>query len=64
MNFGILIFDEVEELDFVGPWEMLTMWSMVADGPSNCLVVAQSPGPLRQGLVCQSTLLVLRLPAA
>ena len=27
MNFGILIFDEVEELDFIEPWEMLTMWS-------------------------------------
>lgn len=47
MNFGILIFDEVEELDFVGPWEMLTMWSKVAAGPGNCLVVAQSPGPVR-----------------
>jgi len=47
MNFGILIFDEVEELDFVGPWEILTMWSKVADGPHNCLVVAQSPGPVQ-----------------
>ncbi|MBB3182413.1 DJ-1/PfpI family protein [Variovorax sp. Sphag1AA] len=47
MNFGILVFDDVEELDFVGPWEMLTMWSKVADGPSQCLVVAQSPGPVK-----------------
>ncbi|HUD33528.1 MAG TPA: DJ-1/PfpI family protein [Variovorax sp.] len=47
MNFGILIFDGVEELDFVGPWEMLTMWSKVAEGPSQCLVVAQSHGPVR-----------------
>lgn len=47
MNFGILIFDEVEELDFVGPWEMLTMWSKVAEGLAHCLVVAQSPGPVR-----------------
>ncbi|MDM0054743.1 DJ-1/PfpI family protein [Variovorax fucosicus] len=47
MNFGILLFDEVEELDFVGPWEMLTMWSKVAEGPSNCSVVAQSLGPVR-----------------
>ena len=42
MNFGILIFNQVEELDFVGPWEMLTMWSKVANGPENCLVVSQS----------------------
>lgn len=47
MNFGVLVFDDVEELDFVGPWEMLTMWSKVADGPGQCLVVAQSPGPVR-----------------
>lgn len=47
MNFGILIFDDVEELDFVGPWEMLTMWSKVAEGPSKPFVIARSPGPVR-----------------
>jgi transcriptional regulator GlxA family with amidase domain len=47
MNFGILVFDDVEELDFVGPWEMLTMWSKYAEGPKQCLVVAQSPGPVK-----------------
>ena len=41
MNFGVLVFDEVEELDFIGPWEMLTMWQKVADGPENCVVVAE-----------------------
>ena len=47
MNFGILVFDDVEELDFVGPWEMLTMWGKVAEGPSPCLIVAQNAGPVR-----------------
>ncbi|MGH9198136.1 MAG: DJ-1/PfpI family protein, partial [Acidimicrobiia bacterium] len=42
MNFGVLIFEGAEELDFVGPWEMLTMWSKHADGPGNCLIVAES----------------------
>ena len=46
MNFGVLVFDQVEELDFIGPWEMLTMWSKVADGPERCLIVAQSDGPV------------------
>ena len=46
MNFGILVFDQVEELDFVGPWEMLTMWSKVAGGPASCLIVAQSARPV------------------
>lgn len=39
MNFGVLVFDQVEELDFIGPWEMLTMWSMHAGGPESCLIV-------------------------
>ena len=46
MNFGVLLFNQVEELDFVGPWEMLTMWKMVAGGPENCLLVAESSGPV------------------
>lgn len=46
MNFGIIVFPEVEELDFIGPWEMLTMWSKLAGGPANCLVVAQTHGPV------------------
>lgn len=46
MNFGILIFPQAEELDFVGPWEMLTMWSKYAGGPERCLVVAQTLEPV------------------
>jgi transcriptional regulator GlxA family with amidase domain len=46
MNFGILLFPQVEELDFAGPWEMLTMWKQVADGPRNCLLVAQTLEPV------------------
>ena len=42
-----MIFPEAEELDFVGPWEMLTLWSRHADGPANCLLVAQSMEPVR-----------------
>lgn len=46
MNFGVLVFDQVEELDFAGPWEMLTMWSKVAGGPERCLVVSESLEPV------------------
>lgn len=46
MNFGILVFDQVEELDFAGPWEMLTMWSKFAYGPGRCLIVGQSREPI------------------
>lgn len=46
MNFGILIFPDVEELDFVGPWEMARVWSAVAGGPENCFIIAQSLDPI------------------
>lgn len=46
MNFGILVFNQVEELDFVGPWEMLTMWQKNANGPANCIIVGQSTKPI------------------
>jgi transcriptional regulator GlxA family with amidase domain len=46
MNFGILVFPEVEELDFVGPWELLRMWSRFAGGPQTCLIVAEHAKPL------------------
>ena len=53
MNFGILVFQGVEELDFIGPWEFLGMWRKFAGGPDNCLIVAQStdPIPCAKGLI-------------
>jgi transcriptional regulator GlxA family with amidase domain len=46
VNFGIVVFNNVEELDFVGPWEMLTLWSRIASGPERCLIAAQSDAPV------------------
>ncbi len=45
-NVGVLLFPAVEELDFVGPWEMLTMWRDWADGPQTCVLVAESSTPV------------------
>ena len=46
MKFGILVFHQVEELDVVGPWELLTLWSRHAGGPENCLIVAEQKSPV------------------
>jgi transcriptional regulator GlxA family with amidase domain len=46
MDFGILVFPDVEELDFVGPWEILGMWSKFAGGPEHRFIVAQSLEPV------------------
>lgn len=45
-RFGFLLFPGTEELDLVGPWEMATMWQQVAEGPAECLIVAQGREPV------------------
>ena len=45
MNFGFLLFPDVEELDFLGPWEIIGTWSEKFDGPSRRLLVSQAGGP-------------------
>lgn len=52
LRLGILIFDDAEELDFVGPWEVFTMANEVAirekiAPPFEPLMIAQSAAPVR-----------------
>lgn len=42
MNFGFLVFPDLEELDLIGPWEMAGMWGKLFGGPENRLMIAQS----------------------
>jgi len=46
MNFGFLVFPDLEELDLIGPWEMAGMWGKLFGGPQNRLIVAQSDDPI------------------
>jgi transcriptional regulator GlxA family with amidase domain len=46
MNFGFLVFPDVEELDLVGPWEMVGMWGKLFGGPEIRLIVAESVNPV------------------
>ncbi len=39
LTIGILLFDDVEELDFVGPWEVFTMARACRDDPEEIAVV-------------------------
>ncbi|NPU83394.1 MAG: DJ-1/PfpI family protein [Syntrophaceae bacterium] len=55
MNWGVLIFPNVEELDFAGPWEILGMWSKFAGGPDTRLIIAETSGPV----ACAKGLIVL-----
>jgi transcriptional regulator GlxA family with amidase domain len=52
MKFGIVVFNQVEELDFVGPLEMLGMWGRFADvaegadGALEIVIVAEGTAPV------------------
>jgi transcriptional regulator GlxA family with amidase domain len=52
LRLGILIFDDAEELDFVGPWEVFTMANEIAirekiEAPFDPVMIAQSDAPVR-----------------
>lgn len=48
MLIAIALFDDVEELDAVGPWEVLTYWAReVADADVRVTTVAPGPEPVR-----------------
>jgi transcriptional regulator GlxA family with amidase domain len=46
-SIGILIFDDAEELDFVGPWEVLTSAVAAAGGEGRVFTVAERAQPVR-----------------
>jgi transcriptional regulator GlxA family with amidase domain len=46
-TYGLLIFERVEELDFVGPWEVFTASSMLRDHIDTAVLIAERPGAVR-----------------
>ncbi len=47
MKFGFLVFPGLEELDLVGPWEMISLWGEFLQGPETRLLVGESREPVR-----------------
>jgi transcriptional regulator GlxA family with amidase domain len=46
-TIGVFVFEGAEELDFVGPWEVLTMWAQeFPDDAVEVLLVAREDGPV------------------
>jgi transcriptional regulator GlxA family with amidase domain len=56
MNFGFLLFPDLAELDFVGPWEMLGHWRRASPGAPAGVTVAERPGavPCVHGLTVEA----------
>lgn len=46
MTIGLLLFDDAEELDFAGPWEVLTVATMLK-GDGRVVTVAERDRPVR-----------------
>jgi transcriptional regulator GlxA family with amidase domain len=46
-TYGLLIFDDAEELDFAGPWEVFTTSSMLRDHADTVVLVSESLEPVR-----------------
>ncbi|AQZ65246.1 ThiJ/PfpI family protein [[Actinomadura] parvosata subsp. kistnae] len=47
-TYGLLIFEDAEELDFGGPWEVFTMSAALRGGADTAVLIAEHhPGPVR-----------------
>lgn len=40
-KFGFLLFNGLEELDLVGPWEMISIWGKHYNGPQDIFTISQ-----------------------
>ena len=46
-RIGVGVFEGVEELDFAGPYEVLTSWSWMSEDGIEVMTVAETDGPVR-----------------
>ena len=46
-SYGLLIFNDAEELDFVGPWEVFTVSARIRDQGDTAVLIAETAGPVR-----------------
>jgi transcriptional regulator GlxA family with amidase domain len=47
IRIGVVVFDDAEELDFAGPWEVFTVASSIKPGAHEVMLVAESDRPVR-----------------
>jgi transcriptional regulator GlxA family with amidase domain len=45
-RFGFLLFEQFEDLDFMGPWELIALWSQKHQGPQELIIVTESGAPV------------------
>ena len=47
MRFGFLVFDDLEELDLLGPWELIGVWADQEDGPRERLLIGKDTNAIQ-----------------
>ncbi len=65
IRVGILVFDDVEELDFVGPWEVFSVANRVRPGSFSARLLSTDPPTIRSryGMIVGSAGSLYRSPA-
>lgn len=46
-TYGILVFNDAEELDVTGPWEVFTASALLRGGADTAVLIAEGTGPVR-----------------
>lgn len=41
-HFGFLLFDQVEDMDLIGPFEMIGIWSRLFNGPEKLITISEN----------------------
>lgn len=54
-HFGFLVFDQFEEMDLVGPYEMIGIWGHQFNGPDHISIISEHAGTVKgvNGLTIQ-----------
>lgn len=47
LNIGVIVFKKVEEMDFIGPFEILSYANKIKENSVKIFLVAESKGPVR-----------------
>lgn len=43
-NIGFLIYDDVQPMDFIGPWEVFSFWKNILSAPINLYLISEKGG--------------------
>ncbi|OLT36064.1 thiamine biosynthesis protein ThiJ [Actinomadura sp. CNU-125] len=46
-TYGLLVFEDAEELDFAGPWEVFAVSAMLRDAGDETMLIAEKAAPVR-----------------